>query len=93
MSNHHAITKDEAPPAPSRFKAAAAARRAQWIALVDDGRDLDAIREIMGLTSEQARTLAKATGKRPVVDRGAGECREAVAPAGFECDARGGRRR
>lgn len=92
MSDHHARTKDEAPPAPSRFKAANAARRARYLALVADGASRATIRERLNLTDHQLRTLARATGVRPADDRGPGECREAVAPRGFEFGARGGSR-
>lgn len=92
MADHYArLTDDEAPPAPSRFKAAAAARRERYLALVAQGLPLNDIADRLGITLEQARTLAKATGQRTPVDRGAGECREARAPSGLDYDARGGR--
>lgn len=90
MSDHYASTKDEAEPAPSPRAMKWAADLAHYRKLVEAGVDRAGIRERMGRSSLEA--LERATGLRARVDRGAGECREAVAPAGFECDARGGRR-
>lgn len=92
MSNHHAITKDEAPPAPSPRQQKRAADLARYRQLVTAGLDRDAICDRMGRSRGELESLAKATGMRAHVDRGAGECREAMGVRGYDHGARGGRR-
>jgi hypothetical protein len=91
MSDHYARTKDEAPPeamTPRQRDRAQLVER--YRALVAQGLDRDALRARLGLSVDQLKSLAKATGTTtPKADRGPGECREARAPGGWEWCGRG----